>query len=425
MYKLIIADDVIGVHQMLKQIIDKTNLGFEVIDCFSTGDEAVEFLKHTEVDVIITDIKMPHTSGLEVAKFVYENRLRTKVIILSAYAEFNYAIEAIQYNVFQYIMKPVDFFELKDTLEKVRNVIENESMTKSEGMDIERECFMLDLISGNIGDRSLVEKRYDALNFKTDIADTYVSVYKIRFINYNDVLEKLWKYGADYFNKALCGVVSGAVKEESENDVVVLMCDSDCMIFAVVGDIFESDICKKLENYFMEFMKLGVERINSRVNLKLQDIREKVDLDIDILLKTGSSEGEGVEKKAQNTAESGSVDEMMNKIKAYVREHISEEIITRDKMADMLYFTGPYFSKLFKKSTGITFGEYVLGERMKYAMELLRTNIKISDIPSKIGYNSYRHFQRVFRNYCGYSPSEYRKKLIGEVIDTMIKNEDM
>ena len=69
------------------------------------GQELLERVKKNPPDIIITDIKMPLISGIEVAKYVYENRLPIKVIILSAYAEFQFAQEAIKYDVCGYIIK--------------------------------------------------------------------------------------------------------------------------------------------------------------------------------------------------------------------------------------------------------------------------------------------------------------------------------
>ncbi len=431
MYKLIIADDVVGVHQLLRQIIDKIGLGFEVAECFSNGMETIEYLKHNEADVLITDIKMPLASGIDVAKFVYENGIKTKVIILSAYAEFGYAIEAIKYNVFQYIMKPVDFFELKDTLSRVKGILENESMIKGDNVEIDRECFLYDLLSGKIRETGKIRKKFEALDFKTEFDNTYISVYKIRFVNYNYVLEKIWKYGAEYFNKAIQGVVCGAVQECSECDAFVMFCDNEFMVFAIIGDRFEDDVCAELEKYFSEFIHLGIESIKESRNLGLIDAAQKLDRDIADFFdeyRKIEVEKEALEKKESSSQEQSEYrmeDDIINKVKLYVREHISEEVITRDKIADKIYFTGPYFSKLFKKSTGITFSEFVLNERMKYATELLNSNIKISDIPAKIGYNSYRHFQRIFKNYCGYSPSEYRRKIVGDKMDGISKNEEI
>ena len=70
-----------------------------------TGRVLLEHIKKNPPDIIITDIKMPLVTGIEVAKYVYENRLPIKVIILSAYADFSYAQEAIKYDVCGYIIK--------------------------------------------------------------------------------------------------------------------------------------------------------------------------------------------------------------------------------------------------------------------------------------------------------------------------------
>lgn len=62
-----------------------------MIGCFKNGSEAIDFLKNNSVDIVITDIKMPKVSGLELAKYVHENMPMTKVVIVSGYGEFEYA----------------------------------------------------------------------------------------------------------------------------------------------------------------------------------------------------------------------------------------------------------------------------------------------------------------------------------------------
>ena len=82
------------------------------------GEELIKKIKEEVPDIVITDIKMPLVSGMEVAKYVYENQFSTKVIILTAYADFEYAKEAIEYDVCGYVVKTSAIEELPTILRK-------------------------------------------------------------------------------------------------------------------------------------------------------------------------------------------------------------------------------------------------------------------------------------------------------------------
>ena len=108
MYSLIIVDDETDTHELLKYYIEDVIGQFVVSGCFKNGREAIEFLEKNKVDIVITDIKMPEVSGIELAQYIYESTPETKVIILSAYNEFDYAKQAIAFNVSNYLLKAVD-----------------------------------------------------------------------------------------------------------------------------------------------------------------------------------------------------------------------------------------------------------------------------------------------------------------------------
>jgi len=95
--------------------------------------------------------------------------------------------------------------------------------------------------------------------------------------------------------------------------------------------------------------------------------------------------------------------------KSYIAEHISEPI-SLDHVSDAAGFNTAYFSTIFKKETGVTFSEYLLGRRMELAKELLRdTNQSVACICEAVGYSDVKHFTKNFTKYTSLKPKEYRK----------------
>ena len=91
--------------EAMENLIDWNKMDCQLVFKAKNGQVLLEQIKKNMPDIIITDIKMPLVSGIEVAKHIYENGLPIKVIILSAYADFTYAQEAIKYDVCGYIIK--------------------------------------------------------------------------------------------------------------------------------------------------------------------------------------------------------------------------------------------------------------------------------------------------------------------------------
>lgn len=128
MYSILIVDDEKTVRRALSQHISWDNIGCTVNGIAKDGFEAIESIQNSPPDIVITDIKMPRQNGIDVAQFVYENCPWIKVIILSGYAEFEYAQTAISFNVASYCLKPID----KDKLLKtVKILVDKMSTDKS------------------------------------------------------------------------------------------------------------------------------------------------------------------------------------------------------------------------------------------------------------------------------------------------------
>jgi len=126
LYKAVVADDERIIRESLRDFINWEDIGLEVVKLCSDGKEVIQFLKDNPVDLILTDIKMVNVSGLEVAKYVFENKMKAKIILLSGYKEFDFAIEAMKYGVNHYILKPTDIDKLEDIIKDVKCQIDKE-----------------------------------------------------------------------------------------------------------------------------------------------------------------------------------------------------------------------------------------------------------------------------------------------------------
>ena len=99
MYTVIVADDEQEIRRSLIRKVDWGSVGFQVIGEAENGEEALELTEKLEPDLLLTDIRMPFISGIELARQVREIRPATQIAFLSGFDDFSYAQQAIQYNL--------------------------------------------------------------------------------------------------------------------------------------------------------------------------------------------------------------------------------------------------------------------------------------------------------------------------------------
>lgn len=119
MMKVIVADDEYFARKALVMMMEKMELPIEICGECEDGEEVVDLLKTYSADLIITDIRMPGLDGLKLAEYVKEHELDTDMIIETGYADFNYARTALRYGVKDYLMKPLNEGEVRDSICKV------------------------------------------------------------------------------------------------------------------------------------------------------------------------------------------------------------------------------------------------------------------------------------------------------------------
>lgn len=101
------------------------------------------------------------------------------------------------------------------------------------------------------------------------------------------------------------------------------------------------------------------------------------------------------------------------KIKEYILARL-EQPLSRDGVAERFYMSPAYFSRYFKRMCGRSFYEFVRDARMEKAMELLKTNRQVQEVCEAVGYHDKAYFYKVFQQYTGMTPSEFRRSIIGE-----------
>lgn len=116
MISIYIADDEVWITLGLQKLLQKTKYDVWVVGTANNGLTAKEEISEFQPQILFADIRMPGMSGLDLLTKIHEVSPGTKVVIISGYAEFSYALEAVQKHAFDYLLKPIKVEDLERVL---------------------------------------------------------------------------------------------------------------------------------------------------------------------------------------------------------------------------------------------------------------------------------------------------------------------
>ena len=171
MIKVIIADDEERICRLIQALVDWNAMGMEIVGTASNGIMALEQIADHQPDILITDIRMPGCNGLELIQKARATCPDLKIVIISGYAQFEYAQMALKYGVCEYLLKPINQKELTETIARIKADIEKrrkeaedtESFRRGRENDIHtlRSMFLQDLLESpqfKVTEETLSEK---------------------------------------------------------------------------------------------------------------------------------------------------------------------------------------------------------------------------------------------------------------------------
>lgn len=151
--KVLFIDDEPLIRQGMQAIIPWEQYGFQDFYEAECGEDGLQLVHQYHPELILLDIRMSDMNGLEMAKILRDEQYDGRIIIVSGYADFEYAKKAIQYNVSAYLLKPVKTIELKAALEKVcRELEQRRYSAKLEEQPAEQmvEMALQELLTGKL-----------------------------------------------------------------------------------------------------------------------------------------------------------------------------------------------------------------------------------------------------------------------------------
>lgn len=189
MLKIVLVDDEqLIIHHLIK-LISTFDIPHEIVGTAASGRQALTIIRDTQPNLVITDIRMGASNGLELCSTLSISMPHTKIIILSGFDDFAYAQKALQYNVFNYLLKPINEKELYEQLSLVNKCLLEEKAAQTQDFLLKkqiREClpmmqdWFFRIIRENQQNLEIIDSTFRL--FSIDILN---SVYQVLYIDFS------------------------------------------------------------------------------------------------------------------------------------------------------------------------------------------------------------------------------------------------
>lgn len=251
MYHILIVDDEKIERNGIKLLLKMAGIELEISEACN-GKEALSFLEKHQVDILLTDMKMPNMDGMELLKRVCPEYPQMKKIIFSGYSEFEYAKTAMKMGVKDYILKPVDPEEFKETMDKVLEELDQQTiivMREAETDSFMKDHILYSLVNGMEADivQSKTQDYFD---------ESEINVYKRMMLL--EVNNSFFSNVGEEINKVLADNVTGQYKylNLNEQQSVVLLADGGCKNYREMGE----QLVKAITEHFGKRCYIAVSR---------------------------------------------------------------------------------------------------------------------------------------------------------------------
>lgn len=419
---ILLVDDEIAVIDILKNSISWKELGIAQVFVSYNAKDAKKMIEDNAIHIIVCDIEMPQENGITLLTWVQENRSEIINIILTSYPDFNYAKDAIDIGVFKFLLKPVSFQELKQTVHEA--VLKIEEWTRQEkqreyGKYFEsnerkaEKIFYMDLIREEILPfENHISREVEKRGMRADKLKPGVMVlFRVNSEKYlkedeNALYFALENSAEELFPEVLCfpmkhneiWIIKGKTDRErcaemcrifKENTEKLLKCE----LYAYIAyDILFTQVPEKYK------MLTQAAEQYSRPGQSIYFAEEWILNVIGSMPEYGNTVG-------------GRETLLIETVKTYLEEHYNEPINRKD-IENLVHLNQDYLNRVFKCATGYTLMQYIQYYRILEAKRYLEDlALTISEVGLNVGYDTPPYFSKMFKKWTGITPVEYRNSL--------------
>jgi len=412
MFRLLIVDDEQDITDGLYELFRDFELcELDVCKAYS-GTEALSWIKKTRFDIVLTDIRMPGFTGLQLMEAIREQWPKCRIIFLTGHHEFEYVYAAIKHEGVKYLLKTESHATIVKEIEDAVQLLIKEReiddlfarMNQYPAMALThiQEQFVLEWLHGNVGESEQLGLSFKELGIGIDrmkpilpilctiehdeaqaaYPEKLKLIHAVQLVVHTYLSETLDVVCLDYEPmRMICLAQPTAGKERDWRDTEQLL----LYIQACLDTIEEA--CR-------ESLQVGVSFAVGEVSLRAEEVPEQFRR---MRSSAGLHAGDGKGASAIATLQS------------YIEAHLGEDL-SLARLADIVAMNPSYLSRLFKKETGANLLHYINDKRIEQAKTwLAEEQYKIFEIAERLGFATAPYFTRFFKKKMKLSPQEYRE----------------
>lgn len=450
--RLLIVDDGHYIVEYLKHLLDWKKFGIRQIVTSTNSIEARQLLNQNDIDILITDIRMPEVSGIDLLEYINEHLLKTKVVFLSGYSQFNYAQKAIRLGALDYLLKPVDKEDMEKAMKQVLKTIEDQQRKPPlEWAKFDGLGYLLSVISGSVPSGSDFDVYDPVLLNETycffQVTDAKGTDEITLRDNSRNAEQFIWTTGASIAGillesdaERLTHSLGNITFSESfefarKNAVRHTFCQFYYQEQPNAGDCTLLQNCiahPRWEPGEWELTRKSILKSFAQLESRKQKILYLLDF-IQLLYITTSrlqkAEVTGwiFSQLAEPDAALQSIllcitqlersaklpgSHIVHTIQAYIADHIGDGL-SLDDLGKVVHLHPVYLSKIYKQETGGNLSNFIAAKRLEKASQLLiESNLHVIDISHLVGYKKPQYFIKLFKDQYGITPYQYRRQQI-------------
>lgn len=397
--RIVVVDDEPIICEGLAMMLEiQTDKHWDLFATYHDAEEALESCNWEQVDVLLLDISMPGMNGLEMVQMLRDRDLNTLVIIISGYAQFEYAREAMRHSAVDFITKPVATEKLFEALSSAEKIIESRKLERKKQL----------LIKENI--ERLIREYFNEIIFGTQkFSDSQIEDFSLE-LNLQDksyIISIILKdEGAENCAKLL---------EEANN----AFSGSFYIYPAGSGLIVVLGILANMNSFnsslLLQYAKRNIEGIKWFGSAAAQTISDINQIYAELFQRMRDSGAiklvrRKVDIKQVNLLPKESTDYSLPVLQVLeIIENNYVQPLSLSFLASKIFVHPVYLSNLFKRQVGLSLIEYINRYRIEQAKKLLEDPLnKIFWISEQVGFMNQRYFSQVFKRITGQTPVEYR-----------------
>jgi YesN/AraC family two-component response regulator len=437
MYTVLIVDDEPLICKGLGHLLQNSGLAIGTILTAVNGQEALDYLRLEDVDLLVTDIQMGAMSGIELMHQAKIVKPWVETIVISAHETFQYAQMAMRLGAKDYLIKPLNNEHFLDVVRNVLLKIERPVRTGEEELSFIRTGFQMDqpdeernaglnrlmACEGREADAAAAELKR---RFGMDIGGPYFAVIRARLL-WGEVPEKdrgLLQYAA-------LNIVSELLGQEWSHQAFYARSDELCVLLDWNERAYEETSANRIEQ--LEFIGRSLFfNIEKYLHLKCVVGISQILRELSFIPVLGLQAHKAMKWNEEHRdhyifyygdfkwamhGEASTEDEwvaqsnvIVEQARRYIDENFARKGITLNEVAQQNHVSPNYLSYLFKKYMHCNLWEYVIKLRMEESRRLiLNTDLRRYEIADRVGYESPEHFSKIFKKYYGISPSDLKK----------------